>query len=624
MMCTVLLAAAIQQGFAQTAPTAYLHTPWTKEALNSKPLNDYPRPQMVRSNWENLNGMWQYCIQPKQSGMPVQWQGHIRVPFPLESPLSGVQRSMGPDSALWYRRSCAIKKIPGKRVLLHIGAADYEATVYVNGQQVMQHQGGYTSFSADITPYLKGAQEEIVIRVWDPTDQGEQPRGKQTSHPGGIYYTAVTGIWQTVWYETVEAQYVQHYAVTADIDHSTVTIRPDVVNAANGDSVEVQVFLNRQRVALATAAAKQAVQLTIPEAQWWSPDHPVLYDFFLHLKRKGKTTDEVKGYFGMRKIEIARDEKGINRIFFNHQPLFQYGPLDQGFWPDGIYTAPAENALLSDIRRMKEMGFNMVRKHVKVEPDRWYYHCDRLGLIVWQDMPSGYGEIVPVKDHDHSTETGWMDEHYKDVERSPASEKQFREEWSSIIHQLYNFPSVAVWVPFNESWGQFKTNEILRWTKQLDPSRLVDGPSGWIDRGEGDMHDYHLYGDRLSRAFRQESNRALVVGEFGGLGYLDSQHVYKGNVWSYNGLKNKQALLDAYRKLVDKVHYLKEKGFSAAVYTQLTDVETEINGLLTYDRAEQKIPADNLLQLHRKLCTTPAEPRVAHRPDVVENKLNAE
>ncbi|RFM27210.1 beta-galactosidase [Deminuibacter soli] len=598
----LLLAQAQQFAFAQPATGKQMKTPWAKDAARTIPLNEYPRPQLVRGNWTNLNGLWDYTIQPKNKGIPDSWKGKIMVPFPVESVLSGVQQKVGPDSLLWYRRTFRIQQnLAGKKVLLHIGAADYEATVLVNGKPVATHKGGYTAFSADITASLKGGNEELLISVWDPTDHGEQARGKQVTHPGGIYYTSVTGIWQTVWFEVVPETYLQSWKTTTDIDQSVVTIRPRVTNAQNNDSVTAAVFFKKKQVAVATVAANEILRLAIPGAQLWSPDKPVLYDVQLAIKRGGKTVDKADGYFGMRNIAVAKDAKGVNRIFFNHEPLFQYGPLDQGFWPDGIYTAPTEQALVSDIRNMKDMGFNMVRKHVKVEPERWYYNCDKLGLIVWQDMPSGYGEIVPVKDHDHSTEGDWMATHYQDVVRSAASEQDFRDEWSSIMQQLHNYTSISVWVPFNESWGQFKTNEILQWTKALDPTRLVDGPSGWIDRGEGDMHDYHLYGSRLDKDFPLENNRALVIGEFGGLGYLDSLHVYDGKVWSYNGYKNTGELLKAYEALMNRIAILKEKGFSAAVYTQLTDVETEINGLITYDRIRRKLLMNQLKQLHGRL-----------------------
>lgn len=611
----LMLAATQQFASAQSTKGKQMKTPWAKDAGVSVPLNDYPRPQMVRTNWVNLNGSWDRAIQPKNVENPSNWQGKIIVPFPVESALSGVQQKVGPDSMLWYKRTFSIKEnLAHKKVLLHVGAADYEATVFLNGKKVTTHKGGYTSFSADITSFLKGGNEELTISVWDPTDHGEQARGKQVSNPGGIYYTSVTGIWQTIWYEVVPETYMSNYKITTDIDQSIVTINPFVLNAKANDSVAVKVFYNKKQVAATSALAGGPLTVKIPNAELWSPEKPSLYDVQLSVKRGKNTIDKVSGYFGMRKIEIAKDEKGINRIFFNHQPLFQYGPLDQGFWPDGIYTAPSEQALVSDIQRMKDMGFNMVRKHVKVEPERWYYNCDKLGLIVWQDMPSGFGEIVPVKDHDHSTEGDWMATHYKDVERSAASEQEFREEWSSIINQLYNYPSVSVWVPFNESWGQFKTNEILKWTKEIDPTRLVDGPSGWIDRGEGDMHDYHLYGNRLEKDFPLEDKRALVIGEFGGLGYLDSLHVYGGNVWSYNGFKNPNELFKAYEALIERINILKEKGFSAAIYTQLTDVETEINGLMTYDRVKQKLILDKLKQLNEKLYSNEKKGMLSAQP----------
>ena len=581
---------------------APLQTTWAKQVTPDKVLPEYPRPQMTRKSWVNLNGLWEFALLPSNAPAPAEFSKKILVPFPVESSLSGVKQKPSANDLLWYRRTFSVGKLsPDQRVLLHFGAVDWDTRVFVNGKEVCQHRGGYQAFSFDVTPYLNGGNEELMVRVWDPTDDGEQPRGKQVKNPGGIYYTSVSGIWQTVWYEVVPASHVQSYQVTTDVDAGTVTINPSIYNAAASDRLKIKISFHQKKVVEQEFALTDVVKLRLPEAKLWSPDSPNLYDLEISLVRKGKTVDEVKGYFGMRQIQLAKDDQGVLRMFLNHQPLFQYGPLDQGFWPDGIYTAPTEAALLSDIQAMKAMGFNMVRKHVKVEPERWYYHCDRLGLIVWQDMPSGFGEIVPVKDHGHSLEGNWLAEHYQDVQRSYQSEHDFRVELSEIISQLQAHPSICVWVPFNESWGQFKTDEILAWVKQLDPTRLVDGPSGWIDRGSGDLHDYHLYGDRLSQYLSPEAARAIVIGEFGGLGYPVESHLYSSDSWSYQGFKSPKELEAGYAKLVARVAEMRDQGFSAAVYTQLTDVETEINGLLTYDRQVSKIPAAALQQIHAQL-----------------------
>jgi len=588
--------------FAQEPVTAYMQTPWTKKVDRRQPLNEYPRPALVREQWQNLNGSWQYAVTAKGSGMPGTWDGTILVPFPLESRLSGVQKRIRKTQVLWYQKNLSLNRPPaGKRTLLHIGAADWETTVFVNGQQVTQHRGGYTPITADITDALKNGSNRITVSVWDPTDEGEQARGKQVLKPGGIYYTSATGIWQTVWLETVASTFIKSYTTVSDIEQSRVTIQPEVANLQPGDRFALSVLKKGRLLFKKEFDATGPLAVKIPSPELWSPDNPHLYDFKLRILRGHQTIDQATGYFGMRTVAVRKDEKGVNRIFLNNKPLFMYGPLDQGFWPDGIYTAPTDEALASDVKRMKEMGFNMVRKHVKVEPSRWYYHCDKIGLIVWQDMPSGYGEIVPVKDHDHSIQGDWLDKKYKDVERSAGSEADFREEWQSIIKTLGNHPGILVWVPFNESWGQFKTNEILNWTKELDPTRIVDGPSGWIDRGGGELRDYHLYGDRIDKTFPAENARALVIGEFGGLGYVDAAHAMKKDAWSYSNFKTQGALSEAYRKLIDKIRDLKEKGFSAAVYTQLTDVETEVNGIITYDRFVLKMKAGELKSLHQVL-----------------------
>jgi len=584
-----------------SSPEQRLTTPWTNDVNHEQPLPEYPRPALVRDQWENLNGQWDYCIQPIEQEQPTTWEGKITVPYPVESALSGVERRVGKDSVLWYHHTFSVGKTPaGIRRILHFGASDWRTEVFLNGQHIGTHEGGYTHFSFDITPFLQGDEETLIVKVWDPTDDGKQARGKQVKKPGGIYYTPVTGIWQTVWTEEVPETHIAAYQVETDIDQKQVSIRPELIQAVAGDRLQLQVSFDGKAVLDSVFSNQEVLQFPVRQAKLWSPDTPSLYDFKLTLVRNEQTIDEIKGYFGMRKIEVAPDEQGVYRIFLNHQALFQYGPLDQGYWPDGIYTAPTEAALLWDIQTMKKMGFNMVRKHVKVEPQRWYYHCDRLGLIVWQDMPSGYGEIVPVKDHDHSIDSNWLAQHYPDVQRTEEEEALFRKEWAAIIHQLINHPSIGVWVPFNESWGQFKTNELLAWTKTLDPSRIVDGPSGWIDRGAGEMRDYHLYGDRL-KALPLEKNRALVIGEFGGLGYAIANHTYAQDAWSYQAFKHASDLQEAYAGLIAKISDLKHHGFAATIYTQLTDVETEINGLITYDRKQVKIATDTLRQLHEQL-----------------------
>lgn len=587
---------------AQTHVDAYAPTPWTSKVNNTKPLNNYPRPQLTRSNWQNLNGKWKYAISDKTASVPSQWDGDIIVPFPLESYLSGVHKKLDKQNKLWYQRKITVKKKKDTDILFHIGASDWETTIYVNGTEVSTHRGGYVPIEINIGTYLKDGENEITISCWDPTDEGEQARGKQVSNPSGIYYTSVTGIWQTVWLEEVPLTYVKAYNVVSDIEKKSITVTPEIVNPQPGDQFVLSVKKDGRVLAEQTFTDVSASgNIDVAEAKLWTPEHPELYDIYIAVKRGAKVIDKVKGYFGMRKIEVTKDDQGVLRPFLNNKPVFMYGPLDQGYWPDGIYTAPTDEALQSDIKRMKQMGFNTVRKHVKVEPARWYYHCDVAGLLVWQDMPSGYAEIVPVKDHDHSIENDWLARHYKDLDRSATSEQLFRDEWKAIMKTLNNHPSIVVWVPFNESWGQFRTNEILSWTKQLDPTRLVDGPSGWIDRGEGELRDYHLYGNRLDTSFSLERTRGLVIGEFGGLGWTVPGHTMQKDSWGYSTYKSGAELLAAYGKLIDRIAVLKQNGFSAAIYTQLTDVETEVNGIITYDRFFLKMSPEALNELHKKL-----------------------
>jgi|SRR6218665_283547 len=587
---------------AQDPVDAYMPTPWTNKVNKSKPLNNYPRPQMVRNNWQNLNGKWKYAITDKNAGIPSLWEGDILVPFPLESYLSGVQKRIDKEKKLWYRKTVQVKKRAGARILLHIGASDWQTCIYVNGRQAATYEGGYVPIEQDITAYVNSGANTITISCWDPTDEGEQARGKQVLKPSGIYYTSVTGIWQTIWMEEVASTYIGNYNVVSDIDQQSITVQSAVIDAQAGDQYILSVQKDGKEIAQKTVSDVPVNEkINIANARLWSPEHPELYHLLIAVKRGGKIIDQVKGYFGMRKIEVKKDDQGVWRTFLNNKPVFMYGPLDQGYWPDGIYTAPTEEALVSDIKRMKEMGFNTVRKHVKVEPARWYYHCDVEGLLVWQDMPSGYGEIVPVKDHDHSVGGDWLAGHYNDVERTAASEALFRNEWSRIINTLKVHPGIVVWVPFNESWGQFKTNEILKWTKELDDTRLVDGPSGWIDRGEGELRDYHLYADRLDTSFVLEKSRGLVIGEFGGLSWVVPSHTMQKDTWGYSSYQSGAELLTAYDKLIDRIAALKKFGFSAAIYTQLTDVETEANGIITYDRFYFKIPPAVLTQIHEKL-----------------------
>lgn len=575
-------------------------SPWAEKVDPTNPLPAYPRPQMVRENWQNLNGLWDYVITPKseQESLPSAFVGKILVPYPVESALSGVGKTVGKDNELWYKRTISIpSKIRRERVLLHFGAVDWLCQVYVNGKKVGTHQGGYDPFSFDITAALKrGNSQEIVIRVWDPTNEGPQPRGKQVNNPEGIWYTPVTGIWQTVWLEGVPQTYIAETKNTPDIDQKTLTVTAAVANQQAGDKLRVSAWDGKTKVAEREVSAGAEAVLEIKNPKLWAPGNPHLYDLRVTLVRKGKVLDEVESYFAMRKISVAPDTEGIKRMMLNNEFVFQYGPLDQGWWPDGLYTAPTEEALLFDIEKTKEMGFNMIRKHVKVEPAIWYAHCDKVGMLVWQDMPSG---DMGNRWESRPGITGRGTE----KDRTGESENIFRQEWAEIMDDLYNFPSIVVWVPFNEAWGQFKTVEITNWTIQHDPTRLVNSASGGNFYPVGHIIDLHNYPDpAMPRPELFGTKQAIVLGEFGGLGLPVPGHTWqqKDN-WGYQTFKNADELFERYKEFTQTLERLIKEGLSAAVYTQTTDVEVETNGLMTYDRKIIKVPAEKLRQVHEKL-----------------------
>ncbi|WP_435008356.1 sugar-binding domain-containing protein [Tundrisphaera lichenicola] len=567
-----------------------LMTRWAKEVGPDNALPEYPRPQMVRTDWKNLNGLWQLSFGKEGDSPPIgkDLDQQILVPFPVESALSGVMKH---SDRLWYRRTFEVpKEWEGRRVLLHFGAVDWEATVFVNGQELGTHKGGYDGFRFDITDALKpDAANEVIVRVFDPTDAGTQPRGKQVLKPGGIYYTPTTGIWQTVWIEPVAPTHIESLKLSTDLALNTVSVAPfglndrDDRNAPIERTVTATVF-DGERELVQTTGLGESMPLKIPEPKLWTPETPFLYGLKVEVKEGGKVVDAVGSYFGMRSIEVSPDEKEVNRIKLNGKPIFQVGPLDQGFWPDGLYTAPTDEALRYDIEITKKFGYNMTRKHVKVEPARWYYWCDKLGLLVWQDMPSGDRSINPDQ---------------PDIVRTPESAHQYEVELKAMIDGLRNHPSIITWVTFNEGWGQFDTKRIAEWAESYDPTRLVDAVSGWADRaGVGDMHDLHNYPRPAAPPL--EPRRAGVLGEFGGLALGVDGHTWQKEIWGYQGTASADELTRKYERLLREGWDMKDaQGLNALVYTQITDVETEANGLLTYDRAIIKLDIERAAAVNR-------------------------
>uniref|UniRef100_UPI0040489A04 glycoside hydrolase family 2 protein n=1 Tax=Algoriphagus sp. TaxID=1872435 RepID=UPI0040489A04 len=583
--------------------TQTLKTNWTDQVNPANPLPEYPRPQLVRNSWQNLNGQWDYAILPKGTAPEGAFQGKITVPFAVESLLSGVQKTVGPDQELWYERQLTLSlNRTNKRVLLHFGAVDWEAEVWVNGIRAGSHQGGFDGFSIDISDLLiKGEKQTIRVRVWDPSDAGPQPRGKQVQNPKGIWYTPVTGIWQTVWLEPVPIQHITAVTSRTDWENKNLIFNPEI--QSNRQDLTVQISVTDTQGFSETKSAKvgEPIQIHVPNPKPWSPGAAFLYPVSIKLYQGKNLLDEAQSYAAFRDIRMAKDVNGHQRMLLNGVEVFHYGPLDQGWWPDGLYTAPTDEALLFDIQKTREMGFNMIRKHVKVEPARWYYHADRLGMLVWQDMPSGdLGNRWEVR-------PGVI---RKGVnrERTAASEKIFTTEWTEIIKEFKFFPSIVVWVPFNEAWGQFKTKEITALTRELDPTRLINSASGGNfelagNRVVGDILDLHNYPDPVMpdpAVFG--TTISLVLGEYGGLGLPLEGHTWqqKDN-WGYQSFKSKEELEARYRTLVADLNELIPKGLAAAVYTQTTDVEIETNGLMTYDRKVIKIPAEVLFQIHQIL-----------------------
>ena len=578
------------EGSSWTPVQGHIMSKWAKELTPENVHPEYPRPGMVRKDWINLNGLWNYAFtRPFEAEMP-EADGKILVPFPIESALSGVKSTPPLNKWLWYGREFEVpSNWKESRVLLHFGAVDWECHVWINGSHAGSHQGGYDPFTFDITDYLRPqGPQQIKIAVWDITDAGWYPRGKQLREPGGIRYTSVTGIWQTVWLEPVPEVSIQSIKITPDVDSSSVKVQINTRGKSSG--FEYQVLISDSNMPVSGQTSRvPVVELGISEPRLWSPSNPHLYDLKVNIISNGEILDSVSSYFGMRKAEVRKAEDGFNRLFLNNQPLFHYGLLDQGWWPGGLYTAPSDEALKYDLEMTKRLGFNMLRKHVKVSPSRLYYWCDKLGILVWQDMPNMEGKV-------------YRDE--KDLFVPGYVSKQFELEYRRMIDALYNHPSIVMWVPFNEGWGQYDTERIARWTKQYDPTRIVNAVSGWADRGVGDVYDDHSYpGPKLPAP---HEGRAAVLGEFGGLGLPVEGHLWQEKEnWGYRSYKTPEELTSAYLELVYKLRPLIGRGLAAAVYTQTTDVEIEVNGLITYDRAVVKMDPELLRKAHQKLFLPP-------------------
>ncbi len=573
-----------------------LFTVWGDNIDPSAPWPEYPRPGLTRDEWMSLNGLWDYALCKKEEERPAP-QGKILVPYPLESALSGIRLRMTDSLAIWYYREFTLPRHwEGKQLILNFEASDWETTVWIDDKLAVSHQGGYDPFSCNITPFLaKGKEHTVAVRVTDPTDAGSQPRGKQVSSPGGIWYTPTSGIWQSVWIEPVDKTWIGDLRIVPDIDNSTLTVAvmeerchgpegcPPVDMAPS--LAEVTVLEGGVTIGVSSGITGTPITIDIPDAKLWSPENPHLYDLSVRLVTGGIVTDEVKSYAGMRKISLGVTEDGFTRILLNNSFVWQNGPLDQGFWPDGLYTPPSDEAMMFDIVILKKMGFNMLRKHVKVENRRFYYHTDRLGMLVWQDMPSGDEYI-------------WGDK--PDIAKSAADSTIFMRELSRMIDTKFNNPSIVMWVIYNEGWGQYNTAAVTDYVAAYDTTRLVNSASGWTDRGTGDVLDVHHYPEPVSPTAERE--RAIVLGEFGGLGLPVQGHTWEQKNWGYEKMSDSTGLLNKYEQFYTVVRQLvAEKGLSASVYTQTTDVETETNGLMTYDRKVDKMGFENV----RKAMASP-------------------
>jgi beta-galactosidase/beta-glucuronidase len=629
VLFVTLIATGITAAQQWRPASVTLMTQWGEKVTPENAWREYPRPQLVRERWQNLNGLWEYAITAKTAPAPAKYDGQILVPFALEAALSGVGKTLQPAERLWYRRSFTVPAAwKGERTLLHFGAVDYECALWVNGGLVGAHTGGFDPFSFDVTPFLRDGANELLVAVTDPSDTGEQPRGKQQLKPQGIWYTPVSGIWQTVWLEPVPAAlYLAELRLTPDVDAGGLRVVALTNEAIANDAYAVRLTasVEGKTVSSTTVRINRGGFLKVPGARLWSPADPFLYDLKAELVRvknpwpqpagnerrneprfgarerelyekaevEGAPLDVVSSYFGMRKVTIGPGTvAGQPALLLNGQPLFQHGPLDQGWWPDGLHTPPSDAAMKWEIEWLRQAGFNMLRKHIKVEPARYYYHCDKLGMMIWQDMPSGFNQAL----RNHPPDQG-------EPERLSVSREQHELELRRMLGRLHNAPSIVMWVVFNEGWGQYESKAMAQWVKAIDGSRLVNANSGWLDMNAGDLYDVHTY-QETPLTPEQKADRAVVLGEYGGVGWPIQQHLWNPQMrnWGYQTYQDKAAYLNALRKKMEALVPMKQKlGVSAAVYTQTTDVEGEVNGFMTYDRKFIKVEPAVLRELNEPL-----------------------
>lgn len=580
-----------------------LTTEWSKKIDLKNVLGEYPRPQMKRESYINLNGYWYYGTSSLPN-RPEKFRGKILVPFCPESLLSGVNRPVLPGDYLWYERS--FEAVGGlaseKRLLLNFQAIDQYADIYINGELVCSHEGGYFPFSVDISDHLKDGTNQIAVCAHDLTDTCSLARGKQKLEHSGMFYTPVSGIWQTVWMEEVPKSYITNVAITCDYDASKVGFKLEYNENAYRDAVTLRILDGEEEIFSDCFSNSESIEAVIKDFKPWSPQDPFLYNYEIACGE-----DRITGYFAMRKVNVGKDENGIPRLFLNNEPYFHNGVLDQGYWPDGLYTAPTDEALCYDIIKCKELGFNMLRKHAKIEPLRWYYHCDRLGMLVWQDIVNGGGPIDSGYVTYRPTILPFTQSHTNDVgnERlgrtEPAQRKSYEKEMEETIKLLYNSPSVVMWVLFNEGWGQFNSEAMYKKAKELDPTRTIDHASGWFDMKQGDVKSLHIY--FTSFRFKRDKERPVVISEFGGYALGIGGHTMCDKSYGYRSYRTKEAFSKAYERLyTKKIAAQLKRGLCASVYTQVSDIEEEINGLLTYDRKVLKID-ENVVHKMNKLLT---------------------